>query len=190
MQKVFISILALGICLLLNIQSITAQNSVERKGLTYGFSVGAGALTLSDMESESTTIAATFPNIRIGYMLNDQLALQFLLPGSPYDNNGKTRGFEGIVLSGQYWFIDKAWILGGMGVALDAPAFWTVTDPSTENFYAGFPALTFATGYELLQGKKFTVDLQYRIFAGQVELENSAKQQGISNMFSVGLNWY
>lgn len=191
MMKALINlILILVVVETLYSQNVDNQNTFLRKGFTFGFSVGAGILSLSTNDTLNTVFTATLPNLRIGYMTNERLALQILLPGSPYQYSGKSRGFEGILCSGQYWLQKKWWILGGVGITLDAPAFWTMKNPDEENFYTGFPAIALATGFEIWQRKNFAIDMQYRIYTGQVKLENNGKKRGLSNMLSMGLNWY
>ncbi len=123
-------------------------------------------------------------------MLNKKLAILALLPGSNYKHEGKNRGFEAIIIAGQYWIKDNWWMLGGTGLTFDAPAFYTVTDPKTAGFYTGIPAFTFITGYEVWQNGRFALDLQYRIFFGKSNLPNKGYRDGVSNMFIVGFNWY
>lgn len=190
MRKVLMAVFCLAIASSLTAQQNKEHKPLERKGFTFGLSIGAGALTLSTRDTVKTTFAATLPNLRIGYMVSSKLALQLLLPGSPYQYQGKARGFEGIVISAQYWVKDQWWVLGGTGLTLDAPAFWTVKEPGQADFKVAFPALTFATGYEVYKKKNFAIDIQYRFYAGQVELDGGGKRQGFSNMFSVGLNWH
>ncbi len=190
MRKVLTSILLMAVANGLVAQSSNEQKPFERHGFTFGLSAGAGTLTLSRNDTVNIAFATTLPNLRIGYMLNQKFAVQLLLPGSLYTHQGKARGFEGVLITGQYWVKDKWWVLGGAGMALDAPAFWTIKDPKDADFHVGFPALTFATGYEVLRKGNFTIDVQYRIYAGQANLGNGGKLQGVTNMFSVGFNWY
>lgn len=163
---------------------------IERKGFTFGTSAGAGLLTVSDHDTMSSQFAISLPNLRIGFMVRERLALQLLIPGSVYKNNGDTRAFEGFCISVQYWLKDKLWILGGAGLALDAPAFWSVDDPRKEDFNFGIPAVVGGMGYELWRKKNFTIDIQYRIYVGQVELDYGGQRHGVSNGFSIGFNWY
>lgn len=163
---------------------------VERKGFVIGVGLGAGALTLNTNDTIQTSFSTTLPNIKIGYMLNKRLALLALLPGANYKYNDKDRGFEGVIIAGQYWIKDKWWALGGTGLTFDAPAFYTVKNPKTAGFYTGVPAFTFATGYEVWQKGRFAIDLQYRIFLGKSNLPNNGQREGLSNMFIVGFNWY
>lgn len=123
-------------------------------------------------------------------MLNKRLALLALLPGANYKYSGKDRGFEGLIVAGQYWLKDNWWVLGGTGVTFDAPAFYTVKDPKAAGFYTGLPSFTFAMGYEVWRKGRFALDLQYRVFIGQSNLPDNKHREGISNMFIVGFNWY
>lgn len=162
----------------------------DRKGFVIGLGLGAGALTLNTNDTTKVGFSTTFPNIKVGYMLSKRLALLALLPGANYKYYGKDRGFEGITIAAQYWLKDKWWVLGGTGLTFDAPAFYTVKDPKTAGFYTGFPAFTFATGYEVWRKGRFALDLQYRIFLGKSNLPNNGQREGMSNMFIVGFNWY
>ncbi len=187
------TILILALVMMVNYtvaQTNSDKKPVERKGFVFGVGLGAGALTLNTNDTTTVSFSTTLPNIKVGYMLNNRLALLAMLPGANYTYNDKTRGFEGVVIAGQYWIKNKWWVLGGTGLTFDAPAFYTVDDPKTAGFYTGFPALTFATGYEIWHKGRFALDLQYRIFVGQSNLPNSGQREGISNMFIVGFNWY
>lgn len=166
------------------------KKPVEREGFVFGLGLGAGTLTLNTNDTTKVAFSKTLPNIKVGYMLNKRLALLALLPGANYKYNGKDRGFEAVIIAGQYWVKDKWWVLGGTGLTFDSPAFYTVKDPKTAGFYTGVPAFTFATGYEVYQKGKFAIDLQYRIFLGKSNLPNNRQREGVSNMFIVGFNWY
>ncbi|MBK8056168.1 MAG: hypothetical protein IPK35_23570 [Saprospiraceae bacterium] len=166
------------------------KKPIERKGFVFGVGLGAGALTLNTNDTTKVNFSTTLPNIKVGFMASKKLALLALLPGANYKYNGKARGFEGVIIAGQYWVKDNWWVLGGTGLTFDAPAFYTVKDPKTAGFYTGLPSFTFATGYEIWKKGRFALDLQYRIFLGKSNLPNSGQREGISNMFIVGFNWY
>jgi len=147
-------------------QTKSDQKEIKRKSLVFGLGLGAGTSTLNTKDTINNTFSTTLPNIKVGYMLTKRLALLALLPGANYKYNNKTRGFEAVILAGQYWLKTKWWILAGTGLTFDAPAFYTVEDPEKAGFYTGFPAITFATGYEIWQRRRFALDIQYRIFVG------------------------
>lgn len=171
-------------------QSNDEQNTIQRKGFVFGVGLGAGSLTLNTNDTTTNAFSTTLPNIKVGYMINNRLAILALLPGANYKYKGKDRGFEAITITAQFWAKERWWLMGGAGLSFDAPAFYTVKDPKTAEFYTGFPALTAGTGYEIYRKGKFAIDLQYRFFYGQSNLSNNGFRNGISNMFIVGFNWY
>ena len=171
-------------------QNNTDRKQAERHGFVFGVGLGAGALSLNTNDSNKIHFSTSLPNIKLGYMLNKRLALLALLPGANYTYNGKNRSFEALIFAGQYWLKDNWWLLGGTGFTFDAPAFYTVKDPKTAEFYSGLPAFTLATAYEVWHKGRFALDLQYRIFLGKSNLPNSGQREGISNMFIIGFNWY
>ena len=164
--------------------------SPENKGFSIGIGIGAGALSLTTNDTNQVSFSTTLPNLKIGYRFNQKLALFALLPGANYKYQEKARGFEAIIFAGQYWIKNNWWILAGTGLTFDAPAFYTVKDPKTAEFYTGFPAITVASGYEIWQKGRFALDLQYRFFFGKSNLQNNGTRQGLSNMLIVGFNWY
>lgn len=171
-------------------QASLGKKPIERKGFVAGIGFGSGALTLNTNDTINSIFSPSLPNIKIGYMINNRHALLALLSGAVYKYNGKDRGFEAFQIAAQYWIKDKWWVLGGIGLTFDAPAFYTVKDSKTVRFYTGLPAFTFATGYEIWHKGRFALDLQYRIFLGKSNLPNSGQREGVSNMFIVGFNWY
>lgn len=166
------------------------KKPIERKGFIAGLGIGAGVLSLNSNDTSTLTFSATLPNIKVGFMANSRLAILALLPGANYKHNGKPRGFEGLLLAGQYWVQDNWWLLGGAGLTFDAPAFYTVKDPKTADFYTGIPALSLASGYEIWHKERFALDIQYRLFFGTSNLPNNEQRRGISNTLVVGFNWY
>ncbi len=171
-------------------QTNLEKKPIERKGFLFGVGLGAGALKLDTNDTTKVAFSTTLPNIKVGFMAGKRLGLFVLLPGANYKYDGKDRGFEAITVAGQYWLLDKWWIMGGTGLTFDAPAFYTVKDPKNAGFYKGFPALTFSTGYEVWHKGQFALDLQYRVFMGKSKLANNGYREGISNMFIIGFNWY
>ena len=187
------NLLIIAIILLANCtyaQTLIEKNNVERKGFVIGVGLGGGALTLNTNDTLQVAFSGSLPNIKIGAMVNERLALLAMLPGATYTYNGKTRGFEAVMVAAQYWIKDKWWVMGGTGLTFDAPAFFTVKDLKTAGFYTGLPAFTFATGYEVWNNGKFAIDLHYRIFLGKSNLPNNGQREGMSNLFIVGFNWY
>lgn len=171
-------------------QSSDNDNTFQRKGFVFGVGLGAGSLILNTNDTTTNTFSTTLPNMKVGFMASNRLAILALLPGANYKYKGKDRGFEAITIAAQYWVKEKWWLMGGAGLTFDAPAFYTVKDPKTAEFHTGFPSLTAETGYEIYRTGKFAIDFQYRIFYGQSNLSSNGFRKGISNMFIVGFNWY
>ncbi|NOS94328.1 MAG: hypothetical protein HOP30_20635 [Cyclobacteriaceae bacterium] len=171
-------------------QTSVEPQPIERKGFVFGLGLGAGALSLENNKSNSTTLSLSVPNIKVGYMITKSFALLATFPGAIYSYKGNDRGFEAFTLSGQYWVTERYWVACGMGLTFDAPAFYTIKDPATAEFYTGFPALLVATGYEIYRKGKFVLDIQYRFFYGQSNLSDGSVRTGISNMLLLGVNWY
>lgn len=189
MQKLLTTTLIIAANILFA-QSEQKPQITEKKGFVFGVGLGAGALALNTNDSSSIAFATTLPNIKVGWMVNKRLAVLALLPGANYKYKGKGRGFEGLIVAGQYWIKDKWWVLAGTGLTFDAPAFYTVKDPKTASFHTGFPAITLATGYEVWHKGRFALDLQYRLFLGKANLPNNGSREGIAGMFIIGFNWY
>ena len=187
-MKTYFALFFLSFTTLLDAQ--IPQVNPDKHGFLFGVALGGGALHLMESGHSSTSFSASIPNLKLGYMLNPKCALQLILPGATYTSEGKDRGFEGIVPAVQYWVKDKWWVMGGIGLTLDAPAFYTVKDPATAEFNFGFPAFSAATGYELFQKRRLIIDVQYRLFYGKVDLDNGDIKKGIANMILLGFNWY
>lgn len=188
MRLLFIFLLLI----VLNTTNAQSQNKelFEKKGFGIGLGVGAGVLSLSTNDTVNAKFSTTLPNIKLGYMVNNRLALWLLLPGANYKYQGKARGFESFTIAAQYWVKNNWWVLGGAGLTFDAPAFYTVKDPKTAGFYTGLPSFSLATGYEIWHKGRFALDVQYRIFLGKSNIANGGHREGVSNMFILGFNWY
>lgn len=173
---------------------LIAQSTEHKKsGFFFGASAGASLLSLnSDMHESGTHLGLSFPNFKIGKMINQNSALLLLLPGTVYSydvtDRKRHRGFEAILPSYQYWINGKTWILGGAGIALDAPAFYDIEDASERSFHFGFGS-AIALGYELSHFGNKTIDLQTRLHYGSVSID-SDQQSGIALSLLLGINLY
>jgi len=171
-------------------QTLKTETPIKKEGFAIGLGIGAGLLAMESNDIHSTHFSFSIPNIKLGYFINEKSALWLYLPGSTFSENDNDRGFEGIVLAGQYWIGEKWWIKAGAGMTFDAPAFYEVENINNADFSIGFPALTSGIGYDLFRKGKFSLDIQYRVFYGRSKLDNNITRQGISNMIILGFNWY
>ena len=174
--------------------ALKAQSTFQRKGFIFGAAAGGSYLSLTATGTEEQRLGtASFPNFKLGWMVTPRAAVALLLPGSIYvtndDSRERDRGFEGIIPSFQYWAKDRWWVLGGAGLTLDAPAFYDIETPEERKFHFG-PSAVVATGYEIYRRKRFALDVQARVHAGQANIQNNGKRTGVALTIGVGVNWY
>ena len=114
------------------------------------------------------------------------------LPGTIYTYRGsgrqRDRGAEGIMPSVQYWAMPRWWLLGGLGLALDAPVFWDIKDESETSYHFG-PGVVVGTGWEVLHRNAFAVDVQTRLYYGAPNVPEGRSERGAFSVL-LGLNWY
>lgn len=178
-------------CLWLSSQAQNMEN--PRKGFYFGAATGIGFLSLRPPNgSTQHESGLSLPNLKFGYLLNPRLGIGLTLPGSLYTYTGegrkRSRGFEGMVPSVQFWLKNRWWLSSGIGVGLDAPAFYDIQNPDERKFYFGTAAI-FGTGYEVFRKNNFSIDLQARLHLGSIDLP-TGNQKGNSLNFLIGINWY
>ncbi len=164
-----------------------------RKGFFFGTGIGVSALQLREpgipLQKETNL---SFPNFKIGAMITLRTALLVYLPGSIYTSKsqGRTRqrGFEAILPSVQYWIANRWWVLGGVGIGMDAPAFYDIKSEEERTFYFGGSALA-STGYEVWRRGKFACEVQGRVHFGTAKVD-SGTQKGTAVSLLLGFNWY
>ncbi len=168
-------------------------STIERKGFVIGFGVGGGVISIADSGQENPFDEASggisLPNLKIGMMLNEKTALLATFPGMIYKLEGKDRSFETFIPSLQYWLKDRWWVNGGVGLAMDFPAFYETDDFKDEDFNFGC-AVAFSTGYEIVQRKNFALDLQTKIHMGRAFMGENQHRDGVAFTVGLGFNWY
>jgi len=168
------------------------KSTIERKGFVFGFGTGAGVINISESQQEvtfeETQGGGTFPNLKFGWMVNDRLAILGLYSGMIYDYQDKDRSFDALMPSVQYWVKDRWWVNGGIGLAMDFPALYEDNIEDEDWNFGG--AVAFSTGYELVQKKKFTLDLQTQLQMGWANLENDKDRDVVVLSIGLGFNWY
>jgi len=140
--------------------------------------------------------SASFPNLRVGCMVSDRTAFLLQLPGNIYRHRGldaedrdRDRAFEGIIPSLQRWLTDRWWIVGGVGLALDSPAFYDIEDSSERVFHVGVSAEAGA-GYEVWRSGGYSLDLQGRVLYGRATLPRGDHLEGYAINAMVGFSSY
>lgn len=170
-----------------------SEKTLERKGFIFGTSVGLSTLKLNFTgQPTQRNISLSLPNFKVGAMISKRTALVLYLPGTIYtyklEGRQRDRGFEAIIPSVQYWLKDRFWLLGGVGIGMDAPVFYDIKDETERVFYFGSAAIA-GVGYELWHNKKMALDLQSRVHYGTANFPDG-KRDGLAFSFLVGLNWY
>lgn len=122
-------------------------------------------------------------------MVNERMAILATFPGMTYEYEGKDRSFDAFIPTIQYWVKDHWWINGGIGLAMDFPAFYEVDDVKEEDWNLGC-AVTASTGYEIFQKENFAIDLQTRLQLGRAFLDNDKHRDGVVFTVGVGFTWY
>lgn len=185
------------ICLIFMSTLMYSQNEqrITRKGFVFGASMGISQsiLTFPKENQSETHLALGF---KLGYMLNPNLALLLTSNTSIYSYSGigreRLRDFGVLAPSIQYWYKDKFWIMGGVGLGVDAPVFFDIKEPDTykeeREYHNGFGIIG-AVGYEFYQGKRFAIDLKARITYRNVNI-TEGKTTGISPAIMIGINFY
>lgn len=172
---------------------LSGQNTFQRKGLVLGGAAGISSIRMSTpSHADEHQMGLSLPNLKIGYMVSPRTALLVYLPGTVYSFNQegreRDRGFEGILPSVQYWAGDRLWLLAGVGLGLDAPAFYDIKEASERKFYFGSAALA-GLGYEFWRKRRFALDVQGRLHYGNAKLPEG-KRDGLAFSLLLGFNFY
>ena len=180
----------LSLCVL-NAFGQNADHTIERKGFVFGMGISAGVFSISDSDQEVAFDKAqgslSLPNIKLGWMVNDRLAILGSFPGMIYELEGKDRSFSAFVPSVQYWFKDRWWVNGGIGLAYDGPALYEGLKGEDWNFGC---AVTASTGFELVQKKRYALDIQTQLHLASTSLGNDGHREGVAFTVGIGFNWY
>lgn len=168
------------------------NSMIERKGFVLGFGIGGGVISISDSDQEVPFDEAqgggSFPNLKLGWMVNDRLAILGMYSGMGYEYEGKDRSFDAFMPSVQYWIKDRWWVNAGAGLAMDFPAIYEDNIKDEDWNFGG--AVTFSTGYELAQKKNFALDLQTQLQMGWTNLDNDKDREVVVLSIGLGFTWF
>tara|TARA_R110002072_G_scaffold95197_27_gene209939 strand:- start:12180 stop:12785 length:606 start_codon:yes stop_codon:yes gene_type:complete len=168
------------------------EETSKREGFIFEFSLGGGVIGVENSEGIQTFNKAqgaiSFPELKFGYMLNDNLAITASMPGMIYEFQNNDRHFGGFIPSVQYWVKDRWWIHGGIGLAIDSPALYDIKDNVNDDWNFGC-AIMASTGYEFYKKKNFALNVQSKIVMGRAFLEGDAHKDAVTFNLGLGFSW-
>jgi len=136
-------------------------SAVERKGFIAGIGIGGGKITCSDCESKSGTAVA----LHLGGMLTEKVALVLGLSVVSTDDNDLTSSVASAAV--QYFVSPKVWVKGGIAsVLLEVNGKGSYASNTGGGFQGGL-------GVEVVQKKRFAIDLQVRFTTAKIEGERT-----------------
>ncbi len=148
-----------------------ATHEVVRKGFSLELGIGYGAIWVSGLDrygGEKQDRGFEPHAISLGGFLTNNLALFFRWKSTYHGTNnarGKTsQRFLGTQTANlQWWFHDRAFLGGGVGLALFGHGFGKSPDDPGWSFGAGLDA---RVGFALLTWRHHLVSLAYEVVAG------------------------
>lgn len=187
-----LAIITVMFMLSLSLYAQQSQTTIERKGLLIGIGLGAGAISIDDSSSgehfDEGQFGFSFPDLKIGYFLNQRTAILLNTTGMIYKYGDYDRSFEALMPSVQYWVGDRWWVNAGAGLGADMPAFYDVEDGINDDYNFGF-SVGLATGYEVYRHNNFAMDVKAQTFLGCINVADGNRNlTGFS--IGVGFNWY
>lgn len=173
-------------------QNSNQESTTQREGFIFEFVVGGGLISLEDSagiqtfdESQGTFV---FPDLKLGFMLNENLAITLSTPGNIYEFQDNDRHFGGLIPSVQYWVKDNWWIHVGIGLAIDAPALYDIKDSVNDDWNFGCAVMA-STGYEFYKKKNFALNVQSKLVLGRVNLGSDAHRDAVIFNVGLGFSW-
>lgn len=192
MKKAIITILLLSFTIVSYAQN---EQAIIKKGFVFGTSIGISNSIQSFPNTSQNDIDFGL-DFKLGYMIKPNIAILLTSNVSGYEYSGigrtRKRDFGVLAPSLQYWFKERFWVLGGIGLGLDAPVFFDIKDPETNKedieYYSGL-GIVGAIGYDIYQVKNFVIDLKARITYRNVNI-TEGKTSGVSPSLLIGINFY
>lgn len=173
-------------------QNTDSEKTTGRDGFIFEFLVGGGIISIEDSAGiqtfDKSQGAFVFPDLKLGYMLNDKLAITAAMPGNIYEFQDIDRHFGSFIPSLQYWVKERWWIHGGIGLAIDSPALYDIEDDVNDDWNFGFAVMA-STGYEIYKKKNFALNVQSKLVLGSVYLDGDAHRDAVIFNIGLGFSW-
>ncbi len=174
-------------------QNTNSETTTQRDGFIFEFQVGGGIISIEDSAGNQTFDNAqgtfVFPDLKLGYMLNENLAITAAMPGNIYKFQENDRNFGGFIPSLQYWVKDRWWIHGGIGLAIDSPALYDIKDDVNDDWNFGCAVMA-STGYEIYKKKNFALNVQSKLVLGRASLDGDAHRDAVLFNIGLGFSWF
>lgn len=174
-------------------QSTNSETTTQREGFMFEFTVGGGIISIEDSEGiqtfDESQGTSVFPDLKLGYMLNEKLAITVSMPGNIYKFQDNDRNFGGLIPSVQYWVKEKWWIHGGIGFAMDSPALYDIKDDVNDDWNFG-TAVMVSSGYEMYKKKNFVLNVQSKLVLGHASLDGDAQRDALIFNVGLGFSWF
>lgn len=173
-------------------QNTNSETTTQRDGFIFEFVLGGGVISIEDSEGIQTFDKSqgtfVFPDLKFGYMLNENLAITAAMPGNIYEFQDNDRNFGGFIPSLQYWVKDRWWIHGGIGLAIDSPALYDIKDNVNDDWNFGCAVMA-STGYEIYKKKNFALNVQSKLVLGRTSLDGDAHRDAVIFNVGLGFSW-
>lgn len=173
-------------------QDTNSETTTARNGFIFEFVAGGGLISIEDSAGIQTFDKAqgtfVFPDLKFGYMLNEDLAITISFPGNIYEFQDNDRHFGGFIPSVQYWVKDRWWIHGGIGLAIDAPALYDIKDDVNDDWNFGCAVMA-STGYEIYKKNNFALNVQSKLVLGRAFLDGDVDRDAVIFNLGLGFSW-
>lgn len=173
-------------------QNTNSETTTHREGFIFEFILGGGIIGIEDSAGMQTFDKSqgtfVFPDLKFGYMLNENLAITAAMPGNIYEFQDNDRNFGGFIPSLQYWIKDRWWIHGGIGLAIDSPALYDIKDDVNDDWDFGCAVMA-STGYEIYKKKNFALNVQSKLVLGRASLGGDAHRDAVIFNVGLGFSW-
>jgi hypothetical protein len=160
---------------------------ITREGFVFGSATGGGAQLLEG----ATYGRLTVPNLKIGTMLGERMAVLLYAPGGSSMIDGEERAFEGFFPTVQYWFTERFYLNAGIGMAVETTPFYRVDFTQGPPVFNGGLGFTVSAGHEVLQwSNSNTLDVQARVLYGNITYQDQTRKNHLAADLLIGANFY
>lgn len=177
------------LCLPASVSSGIKAQEITRSGFFFGAAIGGGVSTIHERGQVQTYPRISIPNLKAGCVWSEKTSFLLYIPTGASKKDGTTRAFEAVLPAVQYWVDDRWSFIGGIGLAMDIPAVWTVDFSNPKGFHFG-PAVSASVSYEWWKKENVGLDVQWRILYGASRVGQNRQRHTTACDMVVGMTWY